>query len=104
MLDADPPILARNVPFRSGFATIVTHEARGCMVDLADAERGLTWSRVRALLTELDDTELAALVRTASEVGSGIGGRTRRLVVDGTTVFVKAVSLTALETSAAEQR
>jgi hypothetical protein len=63
-------------------------------------ERGSTWSRMQTLLSGLDDTELAALLRTASDVGTGIGGRTLRLVVDGTTVFVKAVSLTALETRA----
>jgi hypothetical protein len=64
----------------------------------ADAERGATWSRMHALLSALDDRELAALLRTASEVGTGIGGRTSLLVVDGTTVFVKAVSMAAVET------
>jgi hypothetical protein len=68
------------------------------MDELADAERGSTWSRVHAHLTDLDDTELVALLRTASELGTGIGGRTLRLVVDGTTVFVKAVSMAAVET------
>jgi hypothetical protein len=63
-------------------------------------ERGSTWSRMQALLSGLDDTELADLLRTANEVGTGIGGRTLRLVVNGTTVFVKAVSLTAVETRA----
>jgi hypothetical protein len=70
------------------------------MDELARAERGLTWSRVQALLAGLDDPELADLLRTATKVGTGIGGRTLRLVVDGTTVFVKAVSLTAAETRA----
>jgi hypothetical protein len=65
---------------------------------MAGVERGLTWSRMHALLSGLDDTELTELLRTASELGTGIGGRTLRLVVDGTTVFVKAVSLTAMET------
>jgi hypothetical protein len=74
------------------------------MDELAGAERGLTWARVHALLTALDDTELAALLRTARGVGTGIGGRTLRLVVDGTTVFVKAVSLTAVETCTANLR
>jgi hypothetical protein len=69
-------------------------------VRLAGAERGATWSRVQALLTGLDDTELAELLRTASETGTGIGGTTRRLVVHGTTVFVKAVSMPAVETRA----
>jgi hypothetical protein len=70
------------------------------MDELAGAERGLSWARVHALLTALDDTELVELLRTATEVGTGIGGKTSRLVVDGTTVFVKAVSLTAVETRA----
>jgi hypothetical protein len=67
---------------------------------LADAARGSTWSRMHALLAGLDDPGLAELLRTASQVGTGIGGRTLRLVVDGTIVFVKAVSLTAAETRA----
>ena len=67
---------------------------------LVSVERGATWSRMHALLTGLDDTELAELLRTASKVGTGIGGKTLRLVVDGTIVFVKAVSLTAVETRA----
>lgn len=64
----------------------------------ASDARAVAWSRLHALLTGLDDAELAELLRTAREVGTGIGGRTLRLVVDGTTVFVKAVSLTAVET------
>ncbi len=74
------------------------------MDEMAGAERGSTWSRVHARLKDLDDAELVALLRTASEVGTGIGGRTLRLVVDGTTVFVKAVSLTAVETRPANLR
>ena len=71
---------------------------------LVGTERKPTWSRVQALLAGLDDTELAALLRSASELGTGIGGQTLRLVVDTTTVFVKAVSLTAVETRAANLR
>lgn len=74
------------------------------MDDAGGRERGSTWSRVHALLTGLDDAELAELLRTASDVGTGIGGKTLRLMVDGTTVFVKAVSLTAVETCAANLR
>jgi hypothetical protein len=65
---------------------------------LVDAERGSTWSRMHTLLSGLDDTELAGLLRAADELGTGIGGRTLRLVVDATPVFVKAVSLSAEET------
>ena len=74
------------------------------MDEAGGAERGLTCSRMHALLSGLDDAELAELLRTASELGTGIGGRTRRLVVNGTTVFVKAVSLTAEETRADNRR
>jgi hypothetical protein len=70
----------------------------------AGGEREATWSRMHALLSGLADTELTDLLRTASKLGTGIGGRTSRLVVDGTTVFVKAVSMTAVETSAANLR
>lgn len=69
-----------------------------------DAERGSTWSRVRALLAALDDAELTDLLHGAREVGTGIGGRTRHVVVGGTTVFVKAVSLAEVETRAANLR
>jgi hypothetical protein len=74
------------------------------MDELPGDERGSTWARLHALLTDLDDIELAELLRTASEVGTGIGGRTLRIVVDGTTVFVKAVSLTAVEMHTANLR
>jgi hypothetical protein len=79
-------------------------EREAAWMRLADAERGATWSRTRALLSGLDDGELAGSLRTASEVGTGIGGRTLRLLVSGTTVFVKAVSLTAMETRAHNMR
>lgn len=70
----------------------------------ASGARAVAWARLHALLTGLDDTELVELLRTASEAGTGIGGRTLRLVVDGTVVFVKAVSLTAVETRAENLR
>ena len=60
-------------------------------------ERASTWSRIHALLSGLSDAELAALLGTASEVGAGIGGRSLRLEVDGTILFVKAVPLTEVE-------
>jgi hypothetical protein len=67
------------------------------MAEAGGEVRGATWSRMQARLSDLDDTELAGLLRTASAVGTGIGGRTLRLDVDGTTVFVKVVSLPAVE-------
>lgn len=63
-------------------------------------ERGSTWSRVHGYLSRLDDAALADLLRTAREVGAGIGGSSRRLEVDGTTVFVKVVPLTDVELQA----
>lgn len=74
------------------------------MGDVAGAERGVTWSRVHAFLAELDDAALAELLEGAREVGTGIGGRIHHLVVDGTPVFVKAVSLAAVEVRAADPR
>lgn len=43
------------------------------------------------------DRRLRELVDAATPLGSGIGGRSVRLEVDGTPVFVKLVPLTALE-------
>ena len=68
------------------------------------AERTLTWSRLHAHLSGLADAELAELLNTASELGAGIGGRSFRLVMDGTTLFVKALPLTELELRADNRR
>ena len=64
----------------------------------AHTGRRSTWSRLQAHLADLDDTALAALLATATPLGEGIGGTTSRAVVDATPVFVKAVSLTEVET------
>jgi hypothetical protein len=58
------------------------------------AERHAT---VAGALERLDDTELAALLATATPAGAGIGGQIARLVVSGVPVVVKRVPLTALE-------
>jgi len=48
-------------------------------------------------LGRLDDRDLAALVDAGIPLGSGIGGRTSLLCVDGLPVFVKRIPLTDLE-------
>ncbi|MGX9923159.1 hypothetical protein ACWIG4_25255 [Streptomyces sp. NPDC002248] len=50
-----------------------------------------------AALAALDDTALARLLATSTPLAAGIGGRTARLDVAGTPVFVKRVPLTARE-------
>lgn len=73
------------------------------MVD-ADADRAASWSRTQAQLSQLDDEELSRLLRTATQLSTGIGGRTLRLTLDASTVFVKAVSLTATGSSDGARR
>ncbi|MEU6443993.1 hypothetical protein [Streptomyces sp. NPDC047046] len=50
-----------------------------------------------AELAALDDTALSRLLATSTPLAAGIGGRTARLDVAGTPVFVKRVPLTARE-------
>ncbi len=50
-----------------------------------------------AALAALDDTALARLLATSTPLAAGIGGRTARLDIAGTPVFVKRVPLTARE-------
>ncbi|MFF0739454.1 protein kinase family protein [Streptomyces sp. NPDC004111] len=70
--------------------------SRGTGVNRDDARRA-AHTAVSAALAPLDDDRLAALVRTAAPLGSGIGGRSVLLEVGGTRVFVKRVPLTARE-------
>ena len=67
------------------------------MIDAHAMTRLQTHSSVSARLARLDDGALAALVETASPLHSGIGGSSRRLTIDGASVFVKKVPLTDLE-------
>jgi hypothetical protein len=62
------------------------------------AARLATHSTVSASLAKHSDEGLNALVARANPLGSGIGGRSALLDVDGTRVFVKRVPLTAAET------
>src|SRR5690349_23866715 len=52
---------------------------------------------VSSALGLLSDRRLAATVAAAPSLGSGIGGRSAELEVDGTRVFVKRVPLTDVE-------
>ncbi|KJK42810.1 hypothetical protein UK23_35415, partial [Lentzea aerocolonigenes] len=54
-------------------------------------------SAVSTALARRSDDELRELVETAEPLGSGIGGTSALLEVDGTKVFVKRLPLTDLE-------
>jgi hypothetical protein len=58
------------------------------------------FERVAPALARLDDDGLAAVVAGAAPLGTGIGGATAALDVDGVPVFVKQVPLTATELAA----
>lgn len=62
-----------------------------------EAGRLAAYSDVSTSLALLGDDELADLVRAATPLGAGIGGRSALLYVDGVPVFVKRVPLTDLE-------
>lgn len=55
------------------------------------------YDTVATSLALLGDAELRELVDSAQPLGAGIGGRSARLDVSGTPVFVKSVPLTDLE-------
>ncbi len=61
------------------------------------AARLSAYGTVAARLSSLGDRRLGEVVSSASAVGSGIGGRSAELDVDGTRVFVKRVPLTDVE-------
>ncbi|MER7273260.1 serine/threonine protein phosphatase [Dactylosporangium sp. NPDC000244] len=63
-------------------------------------DRAARFDRVAPALAALGDDELARLVAGAVPHGTGIGGRTAGLDVDGVAVFVKQVPLTATELAA----
>lgn len=60
-------------------------------------ERLAAYSAVSTRLSLLSDHRLRALAAAATPLGSGIGGRSAELDVDGTRVFVKRVPLTGIE-------
>jgi hypothetical protein len=55
------------------------------------------YARVSTALALLSDARLGSLVDDATVVGSGIGGTSARLDIDGVPVFVKRIPLTDLE-------
>ena len=59
--------------------------------------RRVRHGQVSTALALLSDSQLAERLNSASHLGSGIGGTTWRLDVDGVPVFVKRVALTDLE-------
>ncbi|EST37691.1 hypothetical protein N566_11640 [Streptomycetaceae bacterium MP113-05] len=63
-----------------------------------------TYATVGTRLSLLSDRRLAGLVKAAPEVGTGIGGRSAALNVEGTPVFVKRVPLTDVELQPAHVR
>ncbi|MFF4539953.1 protein kinase family protein [Streptomyces aureus] len=62
------------------------------------AARLASYGKVATSLALLSDRRLGEAVAAASPLGSGIGGRSAELDVDGTRVFVKKVPLTDVET------
>ncbi|MEY9856755.1 hypothetical protein ABH935_002359 [Catenulispora sp. GAS73] len=61
------------------------------------AARSAAYSAVSTSLARLSDRELQRALDAAAPIGAGIGGKTVRLEVAGTPVFVKRVPLTDLE-------
>ncbi|MFD0267807.1 protein kinase family protein [Streptomyces sp. NPDC127106] len=61
------------------------------------AARLAAYGAVATRLSLLSDRRLAGVVASAPPVGSGIGGRSAELDIDGTRVFVKRVPLTDVE-------
>ncbi|WP_369394679.1 protein kinase family protein [Streptomyces sp. CG1] len=61
------------------------------------AARLATYGTVATRLTLLSDRRLGEVVAAAAPLGSGIGGRSAELDIDGTRVFVKRVPLTDTE-------
>lgn len=63
----------------------------------SDVARRAAHGRVATALSLVSDRELAEIVDAAPVVGSGVGGTTALLEVEGTPVFVKRVPLTEIE-------
>ena len=66
-------------------------------MDAHSAERLARHTAVSAHLSSMSDREHARVVATATELGTGIGGRSMELNVDGSRVFVKRIPLTDIE-------
>lgn len=68
------------------------------------AARLATYGTVSTRLSLLSDRQLGESVAAAGPLGSGIGGRSAELDIDGTRIFVKRIPLTDVETRAENAR
>ncbi|OZC84114.1 hypothetical protein CH254_24960 [Rhodococcus sp. 06-412-2C] len=66
-------------------------------MDAQHVERRARHTAASALLSSMSDRELARAVATATPLGTGIGGRSMEMDVDGDRVFVKRIPLTDFE-------
>src|SRR5580693_5580459 len=67
--------------------------------DPMHAARLTAYGAVSTRLSLLSDRQLGEAVAAAGPIGSGIGGRSAELDIDGRRVFVKRIPLTDVETS-----
>jgi len=72
--------------------------------DPLHAARLAAYGTVSTRLSLLGDRQLGEAVAAAGPLGSGIGGRSAELDIDGTRVFVKRIPLTDVETRAENTR
>lgn len=63
------------------------------------SSRSIRGQRLASVLAGLDDAAVVALLARGEWLGTGIGGSTARVHVDGAPVFVKQLPLTLLEKS-----
>ena len=93
---------------RSGLAWASCSSTREAEVSLnvpglSRGERLTAYSEVSTALALCSDRALGELVDAAEPVGSGIGGKSARLEIAGTPVFVKRIPLTDLEREPGER-
>ena len=72
--------------------------------DPLHAARLAAYGSVSTRLSLLSDRQLGESVAAAGPLGSGIGGRSAELDIDGTRIFVKRIPLTEAETRAENAR
>ena len=75
-----------------------------CHPDLRYAARLAGYGTVATCLSLFSDSRLGDAVASASAAGSGIGGRSAELDIEGTRVFIKRVPLTDAETQPRNHR
>ncbi|MCG5217299.1 serine/threonine protein phosphatase [Streptosporangium sp. KLBMP 9127] len=76
---------------------IIWDQDRTPVVGISYEARVVKYGAVSTALALLSDRQLSELVGKASVIGSGIGGMSTRLEIDGVPVFAKRISLTDLE-------